>query len=122
MNISWTEFQEIKKTLSLKKELKIRPISDSMSPLLKVNEILTIKPIDSQELKTFDIIVFWYQNTLMCHFFWARQTSSNATMLITKSLKEPKSIDLPSPVDCLLGIVNCKTPWWAKIYLLIKSL
>jgi hypothetical protein len=101
------EFEVLKRSLQNKNELPIRIISDSMFPLLKVNETLVVSRLPSR-LEMFDLVVFFQSNRLNCHFLWRDQRDFDNS-IVTRSLKEPKKDDPPVHYDLVLGMVKGKT-------------
>jgi signal peptidase I len=83
---------------------QIRVTSDSMKPLIKVGELLTVMPVEGP-LKRFDVIVFDYHGTPFCHFFWGKLKDER---VFTKSLKNPAQIDIPIFEKDIFGIVESK--------------
>lgn len=115
-------FYAIKKELLKKQALSLKVATDSMHPVLKVNQLINVRPCDPIVLKKFDIIVFWDEGKLTSHFLWAKQTDFNSrgTILVTRSLKNPAEIDLPFKEELLLGKVDAKIPTIKKIKLYLK--
>lgn len=114
------------KTLKIKLDqedtLSLRVASDSMEPILKTGQIIQVKKIKSHELKKFDTIVFFQNEKIMCHFLWAIQIDAEGkTLLITKSIKNPKEIDLPLKENLLLGKVDVKIPLLLKLKIWLKN-
>lgn len=93
-----------KNILLQKKTIQIRIVSDSMSPLIKSDEVLEIKPLNST-LKRFDLVVFWHDDKLTCHFLWQIHIDH---YYLFKSLKHPRSCDPPIEKKFLLGQVHSR--------------
>lgn len=108
----------------LRKKIKTEPInfrivSDSMLPLIKVGEKISMTKLP-EKLNIFDIIVFYDKGKLICHFVWLDQKVFNDTV-ITRSLKDPYKNELPRAYKNLLGWVPSKKISWTyktKIILL----
>ena len=98
------------------KELYVTIISESMSPLIKVNE--RIKVIHKKTLKPFDIVVYYnHKNQLVCHYIWKR-SHLDETAYLLRSLKG-KGFDLPVQEKNILGYVPEKqmtARWKALIF------
>lgn len=86
--------------------IEIRIVSDSMLPLIKVGDTISMfkKPT---KLKAFDIIVFFDVDKLVCHFIWKDQKDFNGS-IITRSLKEPYKNEVPRNYKDIIGIVSSK--------------
>ena len=84
---------------------KIRIVSDSMHPVIKINEVLDVERIEIHQLKRFDIILVNYFGTPYCHFFW---NFLNENEIVTKSYKHPEKYDLPIKNEHIIGIIKNK--------------
>lgn len=108
----------------LKNKIKTEPInfrivSDSMLPLIKVGEEISMIKLPPT-LNIFDIIVFYDKGKLICHFVWQDQKQFNGAV-ITRSLKDPYKNEVPRDYKNLLGWVPSKKISWTcktKIILL----
>lgn len=105
------EFKILQNKLLAGESLNLRVASDSMVPLLKVGELIKVKKADIDSLQKFDVIVFFQDDKLMCHFLWSIQGDH----LITKSLKDPTRTDWPIKETLLLGKTDVKVPLLSKI-------
>lgn len=115
---STEEFLVLKKRLSAGKPLGLRVASDSMSPLLQVEQNIQVSLAPLETLKTFDLIVYLEQGKLQVHFLWH---INNDGALITRSLKNPKTNDPLVPKSHYLGKVDKigMSGWQkARVYLL----
>lgn len=124
MDIDLLKFGALRKRLKTTGELTLRVASDSMEPILKEGQLVVVQERELRQLKRFDIVVFWQQNKLFCHYLWTLQEdlATGEIGFITKSLKSPQDIDLPSKEYYLLGIVPNQIPLYFKIKVLIKNL
>lgn len=104
---------ELIKNKIQKEPINIRVVSDSMLPLIKIDEQLTLTKLPT-ELKIFDTIVFYDNGKLICHFVWKDQRALNGT-LVTRSLKEPYKNEIPRKYSNIVGWVPTK-----KISFMIK--
>lgn len=96
----------LRTVLELKGSLKLKVASDSMSPVIKVNELIVLEPLKNLgNLKRFDIIVYAKNDSLICHYFWTPNSFQKET-ICTRSLKEPYYNELPVPVGSILGVVT----------------
>lgn len=113
MILTLVEFNSLKK--SLKKNTKINIVSGSMEPWIKTGETITISPTKLEDLKPFDIIVYWdeQRTVLICHIFNEVRDQS----IICKPLVS-KIEDKPIGLNCLLAIVvTPKFKWYHKVLL-----
>lgn len=106
------EYSRLKAGLKESGKITLRVASDSMLPLLKIGQSVNVINQDPQKAQKFDILVFWQDNKLICHFLWAVQEKSgiNERVYITKSLKSPKDVDLPIKENLILGKIDVKIP------------
>jgi len=96
--------------------LTMRLVSDSMAPLLKVGDLVEVQKC-SQPIQLFDLVVFWTNEKLMCHFLWRDQLAYDGTF-VTRSLKDPWHDDLPQPHENLLGVVSDRRiSDWRKLWI-----
>jgi hypothetical protein len=117
------DFYKLKSDLTKLGELKFRIASDSMHPLLKVDSVVTVTPLELNKLKRFDVIIFWENDRLISHFLWAKQQleASDKSIYITKSLREPKGFDLPLKDNLLLGKLDVKIPILTKLKIILMN-
>lgn len=96
-----------KTVLELKGSLKLKVASDSMSPVIRVNDLVTVEPLkELSKLKRFDIIVYAKGEALICHYFWIANSLQKEATICTRSLKEPYQNELPIPIENILGVVS----------------
>lgn len=89
--------------------MKCKIVTDSMEPIIKVNDLVEVDPLNSNEhLAPFDIIVFWHYDRHLCHFFWKTHTENLTEFVITKSFKYPQWNDIPIPRHQIIGKVRGK--------------
>jgi hypothetical protein len=114
MKFSKEEFRTLKDDISTQGNLDIRVVSDSMVPIMMINESFIVDNIgDLEELKKFDIVIFLLDEKLMAHFFWGKNFMNTEFMF--KSLKEINSFDLPIPRENILGRVRLEFPLKFKL-------
>ena len=107
-DIDFTAFQMIQIALKKKCQLDVRVLGKSMNPILFEEDILTVYPLLSLEnLKRFDVIIFWQNNLLICHYFWRFNThfQTDSTTLLTRPLNPVRAHDHPIEMSQVLGIV-----------------
>jgi signal peptidase I len=100
MKISHEEFKELKK--NFKGFTQVKVLTPSMSPLIMVNDMVKVAslPNDLNTIKPYDILIFWQDNKLICHFFIKIENG----LFITRGLNS-KRRDEPIKVEDLFGIV-----------------
>ena len=100
-----------------------RIISDSMMPLIQLNDRARIEPVGPVgDLKPFDIIVFFDGERLNCHFLWKISSRGDKHELLTRSLKNPHSNDLPITAEHLLGkVTNFRINRWIRFWILFRT-
>ncbi len=76
-----------------------------MKSLLRENDLITVKPIPTNQLKCGDIVLYHINGRLKCHRFLKFKTIQDKQYLITKSDRR-LVYDNPVPLDCFLGIVT----------------
>lgn len=112
-------FAAYRTILAKTKTLSCRILSDSMWPLLRVGQSVTISPVPD-ELRPFDLIVFRYGERLYCHFVWAVWKDPHEIQ--TRSLKTCLSNDLPIDPSHVLGkVVDRKVPWWMRAAVILLN-
>lgn len=96
--------------LGLKKRIKtqdleVKIISGSMEPFIGVNEKVTIRKINNiDDIKTFDPIVFFQDEKLICHMYIKKVVENKTTLIITKGLNS-SNYDESFSYDLILGKV-----------------
>lgn len=99
--------ESVKTILDLKGSLRLKVASDSMNPVIKVNELISLESLkDVKTLKRFDVIVYAKEQTLICHYFWCLNSLQTPPTVCTRSLKEPFQNELPFTEDKILGLVR----------------
>lgn len=122
MDMDLITFKALQNRLSREGLLELRIASNSMEPVLKKDDLITVTETKKSSLKKFDIIVFWQNNQIICHFLWSIQTTrSGEELFISKSLKKPKEIDDPIKEGLLLGKANAKIPLYFKLKMLLQN-
>ncbi|WP_127718490.1 hypothetical protein [Halobacteriovorax sp. HLS] len=111
---------EIKHEIEEKNLYFIKIVSDSMMPLLRVNNIYTVSAADLSSIKRFDVILFWYRGEPTAHFYWGPNLLSKEKSFITKSLKEASQCDEPTDNLLFLGLVNIKVSLFHKFIFLLR--
>lgn len=98
MEISREAFQALKNVPFFKGKIQ----TDSMEPLIKVGDTVVVE-VGNLELKRFDIIVFYDDQKLICHYLWHKNVVVTPVMLQTRNLHGKK--DCPIKLENYLGKV-----------------
>ncbi|MCO4792575.1 MAG: hypothetical protein KC493_02595 [Bacteriovoracaceae bacterium] len=120
-------FLELRGEIENKGALGVRIISDSMTPVLNVDELITVRSLSNyQTLTRFVPILYWDGAKLICHYVWHLSKKLNADgklTVITRSLKDYRNDDIPVPVEHILGTVEGKTiPFGTKIKIILSNI
>jgi hypothetical protein len=90
-------------------KLKVRVVSESMSPWLNVGDILTIRKCEIEKLKFPFIVAYWYDRKIFLHIFWRfnhmKNKMGNRTFS-TRSLKAPCLNEGPHSINNFLGVLD----------------
>lgn len=112
MQLSKEMFQQIKE--NLKPKTKTRVLSHSMEPYLSANETIEVSPYAFDKLRIGDVIVFWRDQTLICHLVM-KINHSEKNSVITKGLSADE-FDLPVYESDYLGLVTSpQLSWWRRL-------
>lgn len=106
MQIDLIQLEVLKKRLAEERKIEIKIISNSMEPLLKIEEKISAVPV-TKKIEVFDLIVFWRDGRLFCHYVWRNQISFNKTV-ITRSFKNLYSDEKPVESRYILAIISGK--------------
>lgn len=110
-----TVFEKIKSTPIFKGVI----VSDSMIPLLKVGDRIVVD-VGNRDLKRFDLIVFWNEDKLVCHFVWAMNRTVTPFLLQTRNLKKLGK-DVPISWEDYLGkVVSHGFSPWERFWLVTR--
>jgi hypothetical protein len=98
-----------------------------MHPVIEVGEEVTVSDfINEKQLSRFTPILYWDGSKLICHYFWNRGRIQNADgkeTIVTRSLKETKSNDIPVPIENILGVVvGKKVPFMRRLSILLSNI
>lgn len=97
-------------------------VSDSMEPLIKVGDTITVN-VGNRELERFDVVVFWDEGKLVCHYVWTMNRIVPIDLLQTRSLKYHKGKDVPiGPSDYLGKVVSHRLRVREKFLILWREL
>lgn len=98
------QFKQRKIQLKATGKYQGKIVSGSMHPLIKIGDIIQVEAISLEQLEKFDIIVFYQNEMLVCHFVWHKSRFGNQDEVITKSLIGGE--DLPIKKELILGRVK----------------
>jgi hypothetical protein len=119
-----SEFLELKESVVQRGEIQVQILTDSMEPIIKAGEWVTCVPLD-QDLAIFDILVFYSNQKLFCHFLFKRKSAlhdRSQTMLVTGSYKY-QGLDAPVPREMILGrITSHRIGFLRKLFFTLKLL
>ena len=122
MDIDLVKFRALKMRLQREGRLELRVASTSMEPIIWKDQLVIAEKADPQELEKFDIIIFWQQQKIFCHLLWhIQKDANNQNIFITKSLENPREIDIPLQEELLLGKVNVTIPLRFKLIMWLKN-
>lgn len=76
-----------------------------MKPLLEENDLITINPIDSTQLRCGDVVIYHINGRLKAHRFLKLKNLNGQKYLITKSDRRA-NFDRPVPINDFLGRIR----------------
>lgn len=113
MNLNREQFEQLKQLPLFKSKV----ISDSMEPIIKIGQDVVID-VGNKDIKRFDIIVFYFEGKLICHYLWQMNKIVKPILLQTRNLSG--KLDYPVSMDDYLGkVMNFKLSAWRKFRILI---
>lgn len=116
------DFLKLKKILHKNLFVKVKILTGSMRPLIKIDEVITVLPIkDDHEFIPFQVYLFRDQDKrLVCHFFWDRSKIDESNLLFRPL--NSKWIDLPIKREEVFGMVKGKkVTWWLQIMYVLRA-
>ncbi len=111
------DFEKLQKLVFFKGQI----VSDSMLPILKIGERITVD-VGNRELQRFDLIVFWREGKLICHYLWAINQRVEPILLQTRNTINGQK-DYPIGFEDYLGkVLSHRLTNWdrIKIFLFLK--
>lgn len=104
-------FEKTKVKLHQEKTMELTLFGDSMEPVIFSGEKAMLEAIeDIKLLKRFDVLVFWSQDMLFCHYLWHMNQNFNQSekdvVLQTRPLNPLGCYDWPIFGSQLLGRVR----------------
>lgn len=121
-------FVKCKKILQRENKSQFRVCSESMHPVMKINDMLEVVPVNllSPDLIRFDIIVFWDGKKLISHFVWHVHSDpfcKRKRTILTRSIADCLSNDVPVHQEYILGKVdNFIMPWRFKLKIIFFNI
>lgn len=98
---------------------KGKVITGSMHPVIKVGEPIVVD-VGNLDIKRFDIVVFFFQGKLVCHYLWTMNKVFTPVLYQTRNLFGNK--DFPIDESAYLGkVISHRLNWWRKVRILMKS-
>lgn len=89
-----------------------------MEPLIKIGDEIIVS-VGEKNLKRFDIIVFYSEDRLICHYLWRMNKIVKPIVFQTRSMSG--QFDRPLLEEYYLGkVLNFKLGWWWKLKHLLK--
>jgi hypothetical protein len=121
--ISWPEALSVRTAIQREKRVSFNVVSGSMEPLIMTGSQIDVAPVVAlDELRVFDILLFWNGRLLICHYLWHINAIPNADgsrTVVTRPLAF-NGEDLPVPEDHILGkIVSHKISFWRKLKIIL---
>ncbi len=112
--LSREDFEKLKKMEFFRGNI----VSDSMVPVIKVGDKITVE-VGCDKLKRFDIIVFWSQGKLICHYLWAMNRLVEPFLMQTRNTQYGEK-DYPIELSDYLGkVISHRISTWDKIRIFI---
>lgn len=109
MNLNRDQFEQLKQLPLFKSKV----ISDSMEPVIKVGADVVVD-VGNQDIKRFDIIVFFHDGKLICHYLWQMNKIVKPILIQTRNMSG--KLDYPVTFDDYLGkVMNYKLSFWQKL-------
>jgi signal peptidase I len=113
--LSREEFENLKELPFFRGKI----ISDSMEPVLNIGDKITVE-VGRKELERFDLIVFYSQDKLICHYLWAMNRLVEPILLQTRSTKYGLR-DYPIGLEDYLGkVVSHRLNAWEKMKIFLR--
>lgn len=103
MNYTYREFRRLRATTG--KDLNIRIVTGSMKPWIQPGSYVKVKTARFEELKLWDIVIYWRKEALICHVV----AKIDSAYIITSPLNKPfkkKLYDPPVHKSAILGVVT----------------
>lgn len=102
MNYSYNHFLKLK---SQKNQIiETRIISGSMSPWIQTGATVKVKILSYEEAKPWDVVLFWRNETFICHILKEKNPSYFLTFPL-QDLEFFTKLDPPSHKSNFLGVV-----------------
>lgn len=109
MNLNREQFEKLKGLPLFKSKI----VSNSMEPILKIGDEVVID-VGFKDIQRFDIIVFYHDEKLICHYLWRMNKLVKPILLQTRNMSG--KLDYPITLENYLGkVVSHKLSLWQKL-------
>ncbi len=110
--------QKIKEQLLSQPFFKGKIMTGSMIPVININDEILVE-VKANNLKRFDIIVFYQNGRLICHYLWSMNKFVQPLLMQTRSLDGAK--DFPIPEEDYIGkVLSHRLSFWRRLKILFK--
>jgi len=111
--------KETKEKILAQPFFKGRIVSGSMIPVINIGEEITVE-VKSKKLKRFDIIVFWRDEMLICHYLWNINRFIEPLLLQTRNIRGGK--DYPIKEEDYIGkVLSHKLSLFRKLKIILTQ-
>ena len=120
MIINDVEFKVLKHKLNLG-PVDVRIVSDSMTPLICVDQTVKVEKACLDDLKPFDILLFRnYKSMMICHFY-LKKSNFDTQKYITSGISPRLHFDIPVHENDIVGrVMNVKMGLFLKLKIFLK--
>jgi hypothetical protein len=124
--VTLAEAMTVRESIRSEKHVGFTVVSGSMEPVIMTGSLIEVEPVESiDELRTFDIILFWNGKRLICHYLWHLNQlpgADGSRIIITRPLTPKDGEDLPVAVEHVLGrIASHKIPFWRRVRIIFRK-
>ncbi|MBA2405171.1 MAG: S24 family peptidase [Bdellovibrionales bacterium] len=110
---------ELKEQILSQAFFKGRIVSGSMVPVINIGEEIMVE-IKARDLKRFDIIVFWQDEMLICHYLWNMNRFIKPILMQTRNISGGK--DYPIKDEDYIGkVVSHKLSFLRKLKIIFSK-
>ena len=124
--VTLAEAMTVRDAIRSERHVGFTVVSGSMEPVIMTGSLIEVEPLESiDELRTFDIILFWNGKRLICHYLWHINQlpgADGARIIITRPLAPKDGEDQPVPTAHVLGrIVSHRIPFWRRARIIFRK-
>lgn len=124
--VSWPEAQLVRQMIIQDGRVAFTVVTGSMEPVIMTGEQIEVAPVATiDELRTFDILLFWNGKLLVCHYLWHINSipgPDGSRTVVTRPLASYNAEDIPTSMQHVLGkIVSHKIPFWSKLKIVLHK-